>query len=119
MNTRFLETFVTLAKLRNFRDGRRAARDAGAISQRLKALEDELQTVLVDRDSREFRLTPNGEYLLGYVKAVVEATQELQAAAPASALRGKLRLGVIETVVQLAAAPCGGWRPTIRSSRST
>ncbi|MCA3803749.1 LysR family transcriptional regulator, partial [Burkholderia sp.] len=101
MNTRFLETFVTLAKLRNFRTTAAALHATpAAISQRLKALEDELQTVLVDRDSREFRLTPNGEYLLGYAKAVVEATQELQAAASGeSALRGKLRLGVIETVV--------------------
>ena len=99
MNTRFLETFVTLAKLRNFRTTAAALHATpAAISQRLKALEDELQTVLVDRDSREFRLTPNGEYLLGYAKAVVEATQELQAAA-SGALRGKLRLGVIETVV--------------------
>ncbi|WP_175818918.1 MULTISPECIES: LysR family transcriptional regulator [unclassified Burkholderia] len=101
MNTRFLETFVTLAKLRNFRTTAAALHATpAAISQRLKALEDELHTVLVDRDSRGFRLTPNGEYLLGYAKAVVEATQELQAAASGErALRGKLRLGVIETVV--------------------
>jgi len=101
MNTRFLETFVTLAKLRNFRTTATALHATpAAISQRLKVLEDELHTVLVDRESREFRLTPNGEYLLGYAKAVVEATRRLQAAASTQgAMRGKLRLGVIETVV--------------------
>jgi DNA-binding transcriptional LysR family regulator len=101
MNTRFLETFVMLAKLRSFRTTAAALHATpAAISQRVKALEDELQTVLIDRDSREFRLTPNGEYLLGYAKAVVEATRQLQSAASGdSAMRGKLRLGVIETVV--------------------
>lgn len=101
MNTRFLETFVTLAKLRSFRTTATALHATpAAISQRLKALEDELKTTLVDRESRDFRLTPNGEYLLGYAKAVVEATRQLQAAAShEGAMRGKLRLGVIETVV--------------------
>ena len=121
MNTRFLETFVTLAKLRNFRTTAAALHATpAAISQRLKALEDELQTVLVDRDSREFRLTPNGEYLLGYAKAVVEATQELQAAASGErAARQAAARRDRDRRAQLAAAPCGGWRPTIRSSRST
>ncbi|MGF6470358.1 DNA-binding transcriptional LysR family regulator [Paraburkholderia youngii] len=101
MNTRFLETFVTLAKLRSFRTTATALHATpAAISQRLKALEEELQTTLVDRESRDFRLTANGEYLLGYAKAVVEATRQLQAAAShEGAMRGKLRLGVIETVV--------------------
>ncbi|MBN9116109.1 MAG: LysR family transcriptional regulator, partial [Pandoraea sp.] len=50
MNTRFLETFVTLAKLRNFRATAAALHATpAAISQRLKALEEELKTVLVDR----------------------------------------------------------------------
>ncbi|QCP48950.1 LysR family transcriptional regulator [Trinickia violacea] len=101
MNTRFLDTFITLAKLRSFRTtATELHATPAAISQRVKALEDELGTVLIDRESREFRLTPNGEYLLGYAKAVVDATRELQAAAASdSAVRGKLRLGVIETVV--------------------
>jgi DNA-binding transcriptional LysR family regulator len=101
MNTRFLETFVTLAKLRNFRSTAAAMHATpAAISQRVKALEDELKTVLVDRSVNEFRLTPNGEHLLGYAKAVVEAARQLQAAASSeSTLRGRLCLGVIETVV--------------------
>ncbi|WP_321922390.1 LysR family transcriptional regulator [Paraburkholderia guartelaensis] len=101
MNTRFLDTFVMLARLRSFRTtAAELHATPAAISQRVKALEDELGTVLIDRESRDFRLTPNGEYLLGYAKAVVDATRELQAAAASdSAVRGKLRLGVIETVV--------------------
>ncbi len=101
MNTRFLDTFVMLAKLRSFRTtAAELHATPAAISQRVKALEDELGTILIDRESRDFRLTPNGEYLLGYAKAVVDATRQLQAAAASdSAVGGKLRLGVIETVV--------------------
>lgn len=101
MNTRFLETFVILAQLRSFRATARALHATpAAISLRIKTLEEELQTELIDRQSKEFRLTANAEYLLGHAKAVVDATRRLQAAAHKdSAVRGRLRLGVIESMV--------------------
>ncbi|MBA5638577.1 LysR family transcriptional regulator [Duganella sp. LX20W] len=101
MNTRFLETFVTLAQLRSFRATAHALHATpAAISLRIKALEEELQTELVDRDAKDFRLTAQAEYLLSHAKAVVDATRRLQAAARKdSAVRGRLRLGVIESVV--------------------
>ena len=101
MNTRFLETFVTLAQLRSFRATARVMHATpAAISLRIKTLEEELQTELIDRTSKDFRLTPTAEYLLGHAKAVVDATRRLQAAAHKdSAIRGRLRLGVIESVV--------------------
>jgi len=101
MNTRFIETFVLLAQLRSFRATARALHATpAAISLRIKSLEEELQTELIDRSVNEFRLTPAAEYLLGPAKAVVDATRRLQAAArKESAVRGRLRLGVIESVV--------------------
>ena len=101
MNTRFLETFVILAQLRSFRATAQALHATpAAISLRIKTLEEELQTELIDRNSKDFRLTANAEYLLGHAKAVVDATRRLQAAAHKdSAVRGRLRLGVIESVV--------------------
>jgi len=101
MNTRFLETFVTLAQLRSFRATARALHATpAAISLRIKTLEEELQTELIDRASKDFRLTANAEYLLAPAKAVVDATRRLQAAAQKdSAVRGRLRVGVIESVV--------------------
>ena len=57
MNTRFLETLVTLAQLRSVRATARAMHATpAAISLRIKALEEELQTELIDRSTREFRL---------------------------------------------------------------
>ena len=101
MNTRFLETFVTLAQLRSFRATARALHATpAAISLRIKSPEEELQTELIDRASKEFRLTANAEYLLGPAKAVVDATRRLLTAArKENVVRGRLRLGVIESVV--------------------
>ncbi|MBK4737788.1 LysR family transcriptional regulator [Noviherbaspirillum pedocola] len=101
MNTRFLETFVTLSELRNYRATARALHATpAAISLRVKSLEDELGAELVDRESKEFRLTPQGESLLAHARTVVAAAKRLQAAARQdNTIRGRLRLGVIETVV--------------------
>jgi DNA-binding transcriptional LysR family regulator len=67
---------------------------------RIKSLEDELQTLLVDRSAKGFRLTPNGEHLLGHAKAVVAAAAKLRSAALLdNPMQGRVRFGVIETVV--------------------
>jgi DNA-binding transcriptional LysR family regulator len=101
MNTRFLETYVLLAQLRSFRATARALNATpAAVSMRIKSLEDELGAELVDRSAKGFRLTAGGEVLLGYARSVVAAAQNLLAAAAADhRLRGRVRIGVIETVV--------------------
>jgi DNA-binding transcriptional LysR family regulator len=101
MNTRFLETFVTLAELESFRATARVLHATPAtISLRIKSLEDDLRTELVDRSTTQFRLTPAGESLLGLARNVVDAARALrEAAGQELVVGGKLRLGVIETVV--------------------
>lgn len=101
MNTVFVETFVTLAKLRNFRATAKALNATpAAVSLRLKSLENELGAELVDRSSKQFGLTPAGEKLLDYAKAVMVATRKMEAAAFTTVLfKGRVRLGVVETVV--------------------
>ena len=101
MNTRFVETFVTLAELESFRATARALHATPAtISLRIKSLEDELRTELIDRSTTQFRLTPAGESLLGLARNLVDAARALrEAAGQEVVVGGKLRLGVIETVV--------------------
>jgi len=101
MNTRFLDTFVTLAQLGSFHATARALHaTTAAISQRIKALEEELKAELVDRSAPRFRLTAKGEALLPLARGVIEATRALQQAAwQETVVRGRLRLGVIETIV--------------------
>jgi DNA-binding transcriptional LysR family regulator len=101
LNTRFIETFVTLARIGSFRATAQALHATpAAISLRIKTLESELGVALIDRRAPDFALTPHGEHLLAYARTVLQATRSLQLAAhdevhPPT----QLRLGVIETVV--------------------
>jgi len=101
LNTRFVETFVTLARLGSFRATASAMHATpAAISLRIKALEAELGVELIARTATDFTLTPHGERLLAHSRAVVQATRSLQLAAQdETAIATRLRLGVIETVV--------------------
>ena len=101
MNTRFLETFVTLAELESFRATARALHATpAAVSLRIRSLENELGAVLVDRSVSHFGLTPAGRNLLALARNVVTAERELrEAAMRGTEIGGRLRLGVIETVV--------------------
>ncbi|MFB9122548.1 LysR family transcriptional regulator [Paraburkholderia dipogonis] len=101
MNTRFLETFVTLAQLENFRATARLLNTTPAtVSLRIRSLEDEFKTELIDRSSAKFRLTPAGQNLVGLAKNVVNATRILQeSASHAVVARDRMRIGVIDTVV--------------------
>ncbi|HEX7907171.1 MAG TPA: LysR family transcriptional regulator [Paraburkholderia sp.] len=101
MNTRFVETFLTLARLGSFRATAAAMHATpAAISLRIKTLEAELGVELIERDAADFRLTANGDRLLAHARSVVQATRSLQLAAQdESQVATRLRLGVIETVV--------------------
>ncbi|WP_433706026.1 LysR family transcriptional regulator [Paraburkholderia sacchari] len=101
MNTRFIETFVALAQQGNFRATARLLHASPAtISTRIKALEDELKTELIDRTASDFRLTPSGQALLALAKNVVDAARALKRAAGLELdVQGPIRFGVIDTVV--------------------
>lgn len=102
MNTRFVETFLMLAKVGNVR---RVAdilhTTPGTISMRVKALEKELGVVLFDWDHKTFRISADGTRLLRYAEALIETTQAFeQAVNPKNGISGRVRLGIVETVVQ-------------------
>lgn len=101
MNTRFIETFLTLARLGSFRGtAREMHATPAAISLRIKALEAELGIPLIDRAAATFRLTDQGERILIHARAVVQAARSLQLAAQDDTqISARLRLGVNETVV--------------------
>lgn len=101
---------VTLRQLRYFdslaRHGHfgRAA-DAASISQpalsiQIRDLEDSLGTPLLERGSRNFRLTPFGDEFLLRSRAILRQVDELGdlARAARTELTGRLRIGVIPTV---------------------
>lgn len=101
MNTRFLETLLSLARSGSIRaTARELHATPAAISSRIKALEAELGVTLVDRGTSQFRLSDDGERLLNHAREVVHAARTLQLAAQrGQQISGRLRLGVVETVV--------------------
>jgi DNA-binding transcriptional LysR family regulator len=101
VNTRFVETFVTLCRLRSFRATANVLHATpAAISMRIKALEDELRVALIDRTSPDFRLTPQGEGVLAHARKLLDSARALEHfAQDAARATPRLRLGVAEAVV--------------------
>lgn len=101
MNTKFVETFVTLCRLRSFR----ATADVlhatpAAISMRIKALEDDLRVALIDRTAPMFRLTPHGEGVLAHARKLLDSARALEHFARSTASAACcLRIGVVDAIV--------------------
>ncbi|MCM8558358.1 LysR family transcriptional regulator [Sphingomicrobium sediminis] len=68
------------------------------LGRQVRALEDELGAVLFERAGRGLILTPTGEELLTYVRAMAEAASDLNRVATgrAEAIEGDVRLSVTE-----------------------
>lgn len=101
MNLRFLETFVWLAKLRNFRlTAEKLHTTQAAVSSRIATLEQELGVRLFDRGDREVTLTLEGSKALAYADRLVRTTHEMLESMKDRALyTGVVRVGVIESII--------------------
>ena len=101
MNVRFLETFVWLAKLRNFRlTAERLHATQAAISSRISALEQEFGVRLFDRGPRDVKLTQEGTKALAFAEQILKLTNDMLASvSDRSHVSGLLRVGVMESVV--------------------
>jgi DNA-binding transcriptional LysR family regulator len=101
MNTRFLETFVWLAKLRNFRlTAEKLHTTQAAVSSRIATLEQELGVRLFDRGDREVTLTLEGGKALVYADRLVRTMHEMLDGMKDRALvGGVVRIGVIESII--------------------
>ena len=101
MNTRFVETFVLLARVGSVRQvAKQMHSTPGAISMRVRKLEAELGTVLFNWDHKTLQITEQGARLLPHAERLIEATQAFERAATVPGHeQGRIRIGVIETVV--------------------
>ena len=101
MNIRFLETFVWLARLRNFRlTAERMHATQAAISSRISALEQEMGVQLFDRGSREVTLTQVGTKALPFAEQILKLNQSmLDSVGDRSKISGLLRLGAVESII--------------------
>ncbi len=101
MNIRFLETFVLLAELRNFRmTAERLHTTQAAISSRIASLEQEFGVRLFDRNAREVCLTPDGSKALVHAERMVKLLRDMKEdMLDRHTYAGVIRIGVIESIV--------------------
>lgn len=69
-------------------------RSQSAVSMQLKKLEEAMGHRLLERDSRNLQLTPEGQTLLGYARRILDLHTEAQTALNGEQLTGRVRLGV-------------------------
>lgn len=94
VDTAFLRTFVTLAETRSFsRTGTLVGRSQSAVSGQIKKLEEIFARQLIERDTRNVRLTSDGEKLLVYARDMIAAADAMLARFRADDVSGEVRFG--------------------------
>jgi DNA-binding transcriptional LysR family regulator len=89
-----LRTFLAVADARSFTN---AATELGlsqpTVSQHIRKLEDAAGRVLITRDTRDVRLTDNGDAMAGFARTILAAHAVASSYFSGSAMRGRLRFG--------------------------
>ncbi|TDV09224.1 LysR substrate-binding domain-containing protein [Paraburkholderia caballeronis] len=97
-----LRTFVAVVDEDGF--GRAAARlhlTQSAVSGHLRRLEEQLGKPLIRRTTRSLELTPDGERLIAYARAILALSRDALADLTRTPFRGRLRIGVSEDFADL------------------
>ncbi|WP_342629915.1 LysR family transcriptional regulator [Nguyenibacter vanlangensis] len=100
MDIRFLESFLSVVERGSIAD---AARQLGitpaAVSQRIKALEDQIRQPLLMRVGRTVVPTPSGCAILDKSREIISAAMELKRIASHDTLAGNLHIGAISSAL--------------------
>ena len=100
MNLRFLQTLVAVSEHPTFIS---AANELGlshsAVSQQIKALEDELQLQIVDRITRPPSLTDDGFSLVELARKMLKIADEIRLIAEDDSLAGSVTIGVVPSAL--------------------
>jgi DNA-binding transcriptional LysR family regulator len=100
MDTRYLESFLQVARLGSTAAAARALNlTPTAVAQRIKALENEIGATLLTRAGRNMQATAAGIALLEPASEVVRRTRDLSAIAALDMIAGELRIGCISTAL--------------------
>ncbi|MVA27296.1 LysR family transcriptional regulator (plasmid) [Agrobacterium vitis] len=100
MDTHFLESFVAVAELGSIAEAaRRLDLTASAVSQRIGALEAEMNIELVSRSGRTVLPTPAGTALLPEAKKVLQAISNLRLLAAEGTIWGDFKIGVFTSAL--------------------
>jgi DNA-binding transcriptional LysR family regulator len=92
-----LRTFVTVAETLSFtRSAELLGLSQPTVSQHVRKLEKAAGRNLINRDTRNVRLTDNGDALLGFARTILSAHDQASSYFTGSAMRGRLRFGAAD-----------------------
>ncbi len=102
LDLKSLETFYWVATLRSFRAAAAKLNTTQpAVSQRIQQLEQKVGAQLLERDNRSVSVTAKGRQMLEHVERLMRVHAQLTfEMVEKRVLRGVLRLGVAESIVQ-------------------
>lgn len=100
MDIETIKTFITLSKVKNFTLAANQLFVAqSTVTNRIAALEKELNTKLFLRDNKSVELTVEGELYLSYAERMLELTQNsLSALSQSKKYRGSLKIGTANSI---------------------
>jgi DNA-binding transcriptional LysR family regulator len=100
-DTVLLRSFVTVAQESSFtRAAARLNLTQSAVSAHLRRLEEQAGAPLVTRTTRSLTLTPDGEVLLGYARAILALNRDARARLNRLADAGLVRIGLSDDFAQ-------------------
>ena len=100
MDTRFLETLVTVVECGSLAEAaRRLNLTASAVAQRIQALETEIGIPLLARSGRTVHPTSAAVAVLERARSVQREIRDLKSVAASGILSGELRLGVVPSML--------------------
>jgi DNA-binding transcriptional LysR family regulator len=100
MDTRFLDSLVTVIECGSFAEAaRRLNLTAAGVTQRIRALEHEIGAPLVVRAGRTVQPTAAAAAIMAQARIVQRDVQDLKSMAASGTLSGELRLGVAPTLL--------------------
>jgi DNA-binding transcriptional LysR family regulator len=105
MDSQYLESFLAVVEHGSLAEAaRRLGLTPGAVTQRVRALEDEIGVPLLERAGRTVTPTPSGRAILDQARALLQNVAELrnlahEASQVDGSLTGELRLGAIPTAI--------------------
>jgi DNA-binding transcriptional LysR family regulator len=92
-----LATFLAVAETGSFtRAAERLRLSQPTVSQHVARLEKAAGRVLVDRDTRQVRLTDNGDAMAGFARSILAAHAAADSYFSGTAMRGRLRFGAAD-----------------------
>jgi DNA-binding transcriptional LysR family regulator len=100
MDTRFLESFITVVEHGSIAEAaRRLNLTSAAVAQRIRALEHEIGAQLLSRSGRTVRPTEAGAKIIDRSRHFVQEVRDLKAIATDETYAGELRLGAVATAL--------------------